>query len=290
MMRAVPRLMLLLMCWLASPAIADKRSLLILGAVPQEITYLVNKLESAYEGKLDGVPYWQGQLHGVPVVIAITGVGKTLTAMTTTLFVKRFSPHVAVMTGTGARINPLLRTGDVVVASALQFHDFGNLSAVGMSFRAMKSPDGGRRIPNQFEPPKYMLSLAAAAIEDYPPQQVSVPDARYPNRVTMGTVTTSDLFGVTEERIVQLRETFNTDIMEMESAAFALVCQALDVPYLVIRAGSNQAQEKPNDDYLVLGPIAAEQAARFTYHLLGPLSRALLQDGPLSRKSGSSTG
>ena len=54
----------------------------------------------------------------------------------------------------------------------------------------------------------------------------------------------------------------------MESAAFALVCESFDVPYLVVRAGSNVAQEAPNDDYLVMGPVAAEQAARFTYHLL----------------------
>ena len=35
-----------------------------------------------------------------------------------------------------------------------------------------------------------------------------------------------------------------------------------------VRAGSNVAQEAPNDDYLKLGPIAADQAAKFTLHLL----------------------
>ena len=262
-----------------SSAHAEERPILVLGAVPQEITFLVSHLESVSQGALDGVPYWRGELHGKPVVIAITGVGKSFTAMTTTLFLKHFSPKVAVMTGTGARINPQLRTGDVIVPEALQFHDFGSLSAEGMSFRDMKTPDGGTKIPNRFEPPQEMLSKAARAIEEYSPQQVSVPGtdtvsvpgAEYLNRVRVGVVTTSDLFGVTEQRIQQLRETFNTDIMEMESAAFALVCQSLDVPYLVVRAGSNQAQETPNDDYLVFGPIAAEQAARFTYHLVNYL-------------------
>ncbi len=56
--------------------------------------------------------------------------------------------------------------------------------------------------------------------------------------------------------------------MEMESAPLGHVCEALGVPYLIVRSGSNLAQEEPNDDYLRLGPIAARQAAYFSLHLL----------------------
>jgi len=68
-----------------------------------------------------------------------------------------------------------------------------------------------------------------------------------------------------------LRSRFHTDIMEMESAPLGHVCQTLGVPYLIVRAGSNVAQEAPNDDYLRLGPIAAREAAKFSLHLLGYL-------------------
>ena len=34
--------------------------------------------------------------------------------------------------------------------------------------------------------------------------------------------------------------------------------------YLIVRSGSNVAQEAPNDDYLRLGPIAAREAAKFS--------------------------
>jgi adenosylhomocysteine nucleosidase len=43
------------------------------------------------------------------------------------------------------------------------------------------------------------------------------------------------------------------------------------VPYIIVCAGSNVAQEAPNDDYLKLGPIAAREAANFSVHLLGYL-------------------
>jgi len=71
---------------------------------------------------------------------------------------------------------------------------------------------------------------------------------------------------VTDQRIKTLRERFNADIMEMESGPLGLVAEFLQVPFLVIRAGSNIAQEAPNDDYLRLGPIAAKEAAKFTVH------------------------
>ncbi len=229
---------------------------------------MADKLEKPSQDELAGVPFWRGELYGKPVVLAITGVGKTYTAMTTTLFLQAFQPRAALMTGTGARINKTLRTGDVIVPRTLHFHDFGSLSSEGMTFRALKGPAGANRVENRFEPSETMLEIARLAIKDYPGQQVVLADQTYQGRVRLGVVATSDLFGVTAQRIKQLGEVFGTDIMEMESASFALVCQSLGVPYLVVRAGSNEAQETPNNDYQVMGPIAAEQAARFTYHLL----------------------
>jgi adenosylhomocysteine nucleosidase len=81
-------------------------------------------------------------------------------------------------------------------------------------------------------------------------------------------VSSADLFGMTQQRIDSLRTRFHTDIVEMESAPLGRVCQTFGVPYVVIRAGSNVAQEAPNDDYLRLSPIAAKQAAYFSLHLL----------------------
>ena len=100
------------------------------------------------------------------------------------------------------------------------------------------------------------------------PPQVTANGATYTVAARRGVVASSDLFGVTAQRIETLRTRFKTDIMEMESAPLGHVCETLGVPYLIVRAGSNVAQEAPNDDYLKLGPIAAKEAARFSLHLL----------------------
>ncbi len=278
---SLPSLLLIMLGLLTLPAYADQAfgiphyqpgdTIVILGAVPQEIPPLVEQLQSREEGVAWGIPYWRGTLHGKPVVVAITGIGKTFTAMTTTLFLTEFKPRMVVMTGTGARINPELRTGDVIVATTTIEHDYGSLTRDDMVYRPMNSPVGGAEVENSFAPPKATLALAEQALKSYPVRRVTADGKTYQTRQRFGVVASSDLFGVTQRRIDNLRERFGVDIMEMESAPLGLVCQSFGVPYLIVRSGSNAAQESPNNDYLRLGPIAAREAAAFTAHLIGYL-------------------
>jgi 5'-methylthioadenosine/S-adenosylhomocysteine nucleosidase len=256
----------------ATPAYYKPGELIvILGAVPQEITVFREAMGNPKAATLRGVPYYRGKVSGKEVVVAIAGIGKTSTAMTTTLFIETFKPKLVLMSGTGARIDQQLRTGDVIVATVTHEHDYGSLTQGGMVFRPFNGPDDGKEIENAFSPPAAWLARADKAIASYQGPEVTANGATYNVEVRRGVVSSSDLFGVTEQRIGQLRTLFKTDIMEMESAPLGHVCEMLGVPYLIVRAGSNVAQEAPNDDYLRLGPIAAGQAAKFSVHLLSYL-------------------
>lgn len=245
--------------------------IVILGAVPQEITVFTNAMGNPPKRELWGIPYYRGTLSGRKVVVAITGIGKTFTGMTTTLFIREFKPRLVLMSGTGARINPELRTGDVVVATVTYEHDYGSLTSKDMVYRPMNGPVDGNEVENAFSPPKALLEKADQAISTYQGPEVTANGATYHVTARRGVVASSDLFGVTQARIDLLRNLFHTDIMEMESAPLGHVCETLGVPYLIVRAGSNVAQEAPNDDYLRLGPIAAKEAAKFSLHLLSHL-------------------
>ncbi|MEM6745947.1 MAG: 5'-methylthioadenosine/S-adenosylhomocysteine nucleosidase [Pseudomonadota bacterium] len=246
-------------------------TILILGAVPQEIPPFIEVMEDAEKMSLWGVPYWQGTIHGKPVVVAITGIGKTFTGATSTLFIHAFKPRLVLMSGTGARINRDLRTGDVIVATVTYEHDYGSLTQDGMVYRPFNGPNDGAEMENGFRPPKELLAIADQAIASYEGPEVTANGITYNVAARRGVVASSDLFGVTERRIELLRTGFNTDIMEMESGPLGHVAEMLGVPFIVVRAGSNIAQEAPNDDYLRLGPIAARQAALFSIHLLDHL-------------------
>ena len=103
--------------------------ILILGAVPQEIPPFVDAMTNVQKKTLWGVPYWEGDIEGKPVIVAITGIGKTFTGATSTLFITQFQPRLVLMSGTGARINQDLRTGDVIVATAPPFSSNASTAA-----------------------------------------------------------------------------------------------------------------------------------------------------------------
>lgn len=265
----------------AAPS-AKAAPILILGAVPQEIVLLVAALKDHRTSVAEGIPCDTGTIGGHEVVIALTGVGKTNSAMVTAALLGSFHPSAALITGTAARIRPGIRTGDIIIATNVSFHDAGSLTAGGMVQGKMDdgghltttewfSPTRGRMNPFSFADSPELVAFAAKLAATYQPPAVDLDGETYVPAVRTGTVATGDLSGVTEAKIADVRAKLDPDLMEMESAAFAQVCQFFQVPHLIIRSGSNVAEERNNDDYLRLSPIAAKQAALFTLEIAGKM-------------------
>ena len=251
---------------------ARRRPTLILGAMPSEVRTIVTHLRSPKTGELAGFPYHAGTLGGQPAIVAVTGVGVTNGAMVCALFVKAFSPREVVVSGTGSRFNPRIRTGDTVISVKTIHHAAGSLTADGMVYRNVRGPLPGQMTSWFYKPDPALLALAKAAVASYEPQTITVDGERYAPRVLTGIVTASDLFGVSDEKIADMQAKLHPDIMEMESAAIAQVCTQLQTPHIVFRAGSNRTQSDPGNDYRRLGQIAAAAAARWTVHFVGTLA------------------
>ncbi len=247
------------------------RPTLILGAMPSETVPIEALMKMSKSGLSDGFPCHQGRLHGHPVVVGTTGVGITNSAMCAALFIARFQPGELIFTGSGARINQKLRTGDVIIAKKSIHHCAGNLTDNGVIYRKVRGPTKGSMTHYAFSADPGLLKLAKEAARNYIPGNVKVGDQCYRPIVRVGSVCSSDLFGVTSARIKDIRNKLGCDLMEMESSAVGQVCHHLKVPHLVIRSGSNSAQPDPGVHYRRLGQIAARQAALFTIHLVSML-------------------
>ena len=241
---------------------------LILGAMPSEVTSIVPALSSRSEGELEGFPFHRGRLGDRSVVVAVTGVGITNAAMTSTLFLDRFRPAELVFTGSGARLDPALRTGDVIVSKKTSHHNAGNWTESGMIYRKVRGPLPGQMTPYEYAADPRLLGLARAAIRTFPKKTITANGETYLPLVKAGRVCSGDVFGLTQQKIDDIRKKLGSDLIEMEGSAAAQVCWQLGVPHLVIRSGSNLAQPSPGKDYRRLGQIAAHQAARFTVHFV----------------------
>lgn len=246
--------------------------ILVLGAVPSEIKPVVAALKGRSRRALGRFPYHTGRVGRKRVVVAITGVGKTNAAFLTALFIDRFGPICLLYTGTGARLNPRLSTGDVIIGRHAFHHDAGNLTESGMLYRRVIGPLAGRQTHFRYAGDPGLVRAAIAAARTHVPQQVTADGRTYTPTVRAGRIGSGDLFGMSAARISDIRAKLRCDLIEMEGAAVAQVCHELRVPHLIIRSGSNLAQPDPGRDYKARGQIAARRAAAFTIHLIRELA------------------
>ena len=247
---------------------------LILSAMPSEIRLIQAHIKKPKSGRLACFPYVTGTIGGRAVVTAVTGVGVTNGAMVAALFIEKFSPAEVIVSGTGSRFNPRIDTGDTVISVSTIHHAAGSLTKDGMVYRKVRGPLPGTMTHWAYPPDPALLKLAKASIKGYTAEEVTANGKTYLPRVLPGVVTASDMFGVSDEKIADMRKKLNPDIMEMESAAIAQVCAQLGTPCIVFRAGSNRTQSNPGNDYRLLGQKAAYAAARWTVHFAGCLAQA----------------
>lgn len=246
--------------------------ILILGANASEVNIFHAALEQPEHATYAGFPYVSGTIAGLPAIVTVTGYGLTNGAMVSALFAQAFQPSALILSGTGSRFNPRIRTGDVVISRLTTHHAAGSLTDAGMVYRKIRGPLKNQLTSWHFRPDAALFACAKRAIGTYEPKPIEVDGSRYIPRVVVGTNCASDLFGVNDEKIADMREKLNPDIMEMESSAVAQVCTQLGTPHIVFRAGSNITQSNPGNDYRRLGQIAARAAARWTLHFIAHLS------------------
>ncbi len=246
---------------------------LILSAMPSEIRLIQAYIKSPRAGRFAGFPYVAGTIHGRPVVTTVTGVGVTNGAMVAALFIEHFAPSEVIVSGTGSRFNPRIDTGDTVISTKTIHHAAGSLTDGGMLYRKVRGPLPGQMTHWSYPPDPRLLKLAQQSIKGYTAEPVTANGRTYVPRVLTGVVTASDMFGVSDAKIADMRRKLNPDIMEMESAAIAQVCTQLRVPHIVFRAGSNRTQSNPGNDYRLLGQKAAWAAARWTVYFVGCLAQ-----------------
>ncbi len=211
----------------------DERPLLLICATDTEAAPIRSALADAARV---GVPLGSavaGRVHGIPVVLAVLGVGKTNTAAGTALAVHELAPAAVVQFGIGgAYVHSFLSVGMVVAASGDVDLDAGFRDAEGwqgmeaLGFALLEASDGT---------PTYNEIPTDARITDALAAPLHVPPARFG---TSDTVTAE--FDTSEG----LQERFDLAIESMEGSAAAQVCAALGVPFGEIRGVSNIVGER----------------------------------------------
>ena len=91
--------------------------------MPEEQSSLVQHLLHAQRVMHAGRAFWLGELHGRPVVLALSGIGKVAASTTATALIERFGVARIVFTGVAGGVGDGVNVGDVVVANEYLQHD-----------------------------------------------------------------------------------------------------------------------------------------------------------------------
>lgn len=227
----------------------------IIGAMEQEIELLKNRLEAAETFRLGAFEAYRGRLAGKTVVLARSGIGKVNAAVATAWVVNQFAPDAVVNTGSAGGLGKGLKVGDVVIGLETAHHDV-DVTAFGYTWG---------QVPQL--PARYVAdaALAAAATE--------AAQAFEGAAVVQGLVVSGDQFVHSSDKVAEIRSRFEgVQAVEMEAAAIAQSCHQLGVPFVVVRAVSDSADEKANISFETFLQTAAVSSANMVLRLLERLA------------------
>jgi len=270
-------LALLAFAWLAGCAglsgtgtpvrLDDTPRIAVISAFQPELTLLLSKLQGARKSTLNGVEFTTGMLEGRPVVLFLSGISMVNASMNTQLVLDRFNVKAIVFSGIAGGVNPALHIGDVTVAT-----QWGQYLEVLMARETA---------PNRFAAPPWMKDAGIANYGMMYPRPVEVRSngnakpreqfwfpvdakmlavARELRNVELASCGSNGKClshkpqlvvggnGVSGQAFVDnaaFREyafrTFQANVLDMETAATAMVAHSNGVPYLAFRSLSDLA-------------------------------------------------
>ncbi|MCI9229601.1 MAG: 5'-methylthioadenosine/adenosylhomocysteine nucleosidase [Lachnospiraceae bacterium] len=224
----------------------------IIGAMELEVEQL--KKEMAVESviKKAGMDFFKGTLSNVPVVVVRSGIGKVNAALCVQILADVFQVSHVINTGVAGSLNAKLDIGDILISRDVLHHD---MDATIFGYQPGEVPQMGFR---EFKADERMMELAREACEK------ANPDIH----VMFGRVVSGDQFISSKEVKERLIAQFQGDCTEMEGASIAHGAYLNSLPFVIIRAISDKADDSAEMDYPTFETAAAKHSAALVKEMI----------------------
>ena len=183
--------------------------------------------------EIAGMVFNKGSINGKELVVVKSGIGKVNAAMCTQILATYFKVDTVINTGVAGSLRNEINIGDVVISTDALQHD---MDATGFGYKPGVIP---RMKTSIFEADKKLIDAAEAACKKAVPE-IGV----FKGRVVSGDQFITDK--AVKERLINL---FDGSCTEMEGAAIAQAAYLNEIPFLVIRAISDKADDSATMDY-----------------------------------------
>lgn len=212
----------------------------IIGALDCEIEEFCRDF-NASETNIKGI--FKGEYCNHEVYVSLVGVGKVNAAANTQRLIDLFGVDCVINSGVAGCVTRELGVCDVVISDTLTYHDFSPIDCL----------DKYSPYTSVFKADKKLVQLCENACKELSKKEKAF-------KYGIGMIVTGDIFVEDSETVKRLREEYNALCTEMEGAAVAHVCVLNKVPFVVIRAMSDNADESADMSFNEMAAIAANRA------------------------------
>lgn len=216
----------------------------ILGAMPEEVTPLLETLKEYQTVEYANNTYYLAKYKNHELIIAYSKIGKVNSTLSAAIMIEKFKAELLLFTGVAGAFNPSLEIGDLIYATKLAQYDL-DITAFGHPLGYVP----GNEIFIKTDDKLNNLAIGVA-------KELGV-------KLQSGIIATGDEFICDENKKAKIREIFGADACEMEGASVALVCDALKIPCLILRSMSDKAGEKAEFDFDEFVEKSAKISANF---------------------------
>ena len=228
--------------------------LAIMGAMQEEVEPLLANFENVNVVEYANNKFYEVNLNGLDIVIAYSKIGKVFASLTASTMIEKFGCDTLLFSGVAGGINPNLKIGDLIIADKLCQHDL-DITAFGH--------------PHGFVPEGKVFVETTKNL-----RELAIKVANENNlKVIVGTIATGDQFVHSSERKEFIQNTFNADALEMEGASVAVVCDALNVPFFILRAISDTADMDAGFDFDEFLKSSAKNSADYLIKIVKELNK-----------------
>lgn len=225
----------------------------IISAMDNEIALLLKQADIDHVDHIGDMDFHVGELCGKQVVIVKSGIGKVRAAAGIAAMLDTYNLSKVFFTGIAGGVGDETEVLDVVVATELVQHDYGQITNDGFEWYEGYGGDHG-----YYPCDPDLVSLAYDSA-------VRVLGEEH---VFKGIITTGDQFIASEEYVKVLQNDFHAIACEMEGAAIAVVCSEYEMPFVVIRAMSDKADGLAHESYENMADRAADNSSRIIMQML----------------------
>ena len=225
----------------------------IIGSMEIEVETLKSHMQITNTLEKASMTFLEGALNGVPAVIVRSGIGKVNAGMCVQILADIFHVTHVINTGVAGSLNAAIDIGDIVVSTDTLYHD---VDATGFGYPLGEIPQLGTLT---FTADPRMVSQARTSCETVNPEI----------KVFEGRIVSGDQFISNPEVKDNILTNFpGSYCTEMEGAAIAHASWLNQIPFVIIRAISDKADDSAHMDYPAFEKAAAEHSAKLVEHMI----------------------